>query len=330
MQIFHNKQILITGGAGYIASNIINVLGSVDCKIIRFDHTNVSFPPHEGEQNIIDVKGDIRDNSIWPDLLSGTDIVFHLAGQTSVYKATENPCLDMDVNVIPILHLLETCKRNNWEPTILFSGTVTETGLTERLPVNESHNDQPITIYDLHKLMAENYLKYYTRTNIVKGCILRLANVYGPGPKSSSADRGILNKMIRKAIHGEPLTLFDEGNCIRDYIYVEDVAWAFIKAAEYINKLNAKHFIIGSGIGYTLADTFKLVIERVAIKTGRSVDLLQIDPPTAQDPIESRNFIADATSFYKLTGWKAGHSLNCGIDRTIDSFCNHDYERESI
>jgi nucleoside-diphosphate-sugar epimerase len=329
LQALQGKNILITGGAGYLATNILYQMKDMNCHIIRFDRPDASFLPLEGKFSITDTKGDVRDRDIWNDLLPGTDIVFHLAAQTSVYVAAEDPFADLEINVLPILHLLETCRKNNWHPAVLFSGTVTEAGLTEKLPVDEFHPDHPITVYDLHKLMAENYLKHYARENIVNGSTLRLANVYGPGPKSSSADRGILNKMVRKAINGEPLTLYGKGNHIRDYIYVEDVARAFIKAAENIEKLNARHFIIGSGIGYTLAEAFNLVIERAAIKTGRHVDLLHIDPPHAQDPIESRNFVADTTSFCNITGWKANHSLICGIDHTIDSICNRDYITES-
>lgn len=323
LKSFHGKQILITGGAGYLATNILYLLKNINCRVIRFDRPDVVFSSVEGKFNITDIKGDIRDKNVWKDLLYGSDIVFHLAAQTSVYVAAENPCADLEINVIPMIHLLETCKSNNFHPSILFSGTVTETGLTEKLPVDESHPDHPITVYDLHKLMAENYLKYYARDNIVNGCILRLANVYGPGPISSSADRGILNMMVRKAINGESLTLYGKGNYIRDYIYVEDVVSAFIKAAEHIEKLNARHFIIGSGVGHTMADAFKMVIERVAIKTGRRVDLIHIGPPHFQGPIETRNFVADTTSFCNITSWKANYSLSSGLDITIDSLYNH-------
>jgi UDP-glucose 4-epimerase len=328
MKSFLNKQILITGGAGYLATNILCLLKDINCRIIRFDRPDKNFMPLKGNFEVKNVVGDIRDKNIWISLLANVDIVFHLAAQTSVYIAAEDPCADFEINVLPILHLLETCKKNQWHPDILFSGTVTEAGLTEKLPVGESHRDQPITIYDLHKLMAENYLKHYAREKIVHGCILRLANVYGPGPKSSSADRGILNRMIRKAISGEPLTLYGMGNYIRDYIYVEDVASAFLKAAVHIEELDTKHHIIGSGVGHTVADAFNLIIELAAIKTGQRVDLLHVDPPNNLNPIELRNFIANTSSFSNITGWKPNYSLKSGIGHTINSLYTNNHTRE--
>lgn len=324
MSSFIDKKILVTGGAGYLATNIISLLRNENCHIIRFDRPDTVFPPIKGKCHLSDIKGDIRDKGIWNDLLEKTDIIFHLAAQTSIYLAEKNPIFDLEINVLPMLNLLESCRANTLGPEIIFSGTVTQTGLTEKYPVNESQPDDPITVYDLHKLMAERYLEYYSKKGFVKGCTLRLSNVYGPGPQSSSADRGILNRMIRKAIEGESITVYGTGNSIRDYIYVEDVAESFIKAADSIENVNAKYFVIGSGVGHSLYDAFSLVIERVALKTGQYVDLLCIDPPHALDPIEMRDFIADTTSFRNATNWEAKHSLVAGIDHTIDSIigCN--------
>src|SRR6185369_8459534 len=198
--------------------------------------------------------------------LSNIDIVFHCAAQTSIYIAEQDLLADLNINVVPMVHLLETCREKGIRPTILFSGTVTETGLPSILPVNEEHVDHPITVYDLHKWIAENYLLHYARSSLVRGAVLRLANVYGPGPKSSSADRGVLNMMIRKALKGEPLTIYGEGNFLRDYIYIEDVASAFLEAAANIDELNGHYFIIGSGTGSTIADAIHLVADLVKRK----------------------------------------------------------------
>jgi nucleoside-diphosphate-sugar epimerase len=168
--------------------------------------------------------------------------------------------------------------------------------------------------------MAENYLKYYVRQNIVKGAILRLANVYGPGPKSSRSDRGILNQMIRKALAGEPLTVYGTGDQIRDYVYVEDVALAFLKAACNIESVNGRHFVIGSGKGHTIAQAMSLVAERVALMTGISVPLKHVAPPPSLLPIESRNCVADTGLFSESTGWKANCMLTEGIDFTIKGY----------
>jgi nucleoside-diphosphate-sugar epimerase len=252
--------------------------------------------------------------------LEGIDIVYHFAAQTSVYVAWQDPVEDMEANVLPLLRLLETCRRKAWKPIILFSGTATEIGLTSDWPVDESVNDDPVTIYDLHKLSAEKYLRHYVREGLVQGAILRLANVYGPGPKSSNADRGVLNLMMRKAIRGEPLTIYGTGHYMRDYIFVEDAAEAFVQAAIHIEKTNGRHFLLGSGQGHTLSAAINLVAERAELKTGRRAPIQHVEPPSGLSPIESRNFVANITRFASATGWCPRVKLGEGIDRTLDYF----------
>ncbi len=317
---FHNKNILITGGAGYIATNLIAQLCEIDCHIIRVDQPGIQFTPFIGKFTFHDIEADIRENTIWDKLLDDIDIVFYFAAQTSVYVAEQDPIKDLATNVMPMLSLLEACRKKKINPIILFSGTATEAGLTECLPVNENCPDHPITVYDIHKLMAENYLKYYTRIGIIRGVVLRLANVYGPGPKSSSADRGVLNMMIRKALQGKTLTVYGDGDYFRDYIYIEDVVRAFKNAVENIDTTAGKHFVIGSGEGYTILQAISLVAERTAIKTGNRVPVVKIDPPSLLSPIEFRNFVADTNQYTKSTGWKAQYSLMEGIDATIGAF----------
>jgi nucleoside-diphosphate-sugar epimerase len=314
------KRILITGGAGYLATSLVHLLKNSDCRIIRLDRPGASFLSVAGLARIENIFADIRDPESWDRILAAVDIVFHFAAQTSVYVANEDPNADLSINVLPMLNLLETCRRKNFRPMVLFSGTATEAGLPVSLPVDETHPDNPITVYDLHKWMAENYLKHYVREGHVRGAILRLANVYGPGPRSSSADRGVLNMMVRRALSGEALTIYGDGNFIRDYIYVEDVASAFIMAASNIDQVNGAHFIIGSGDGHTIAEALHLVAASVERKTGRCVQVLHVDPPATLSPIEKRNFVAATDRFTAATNWRSKVTLQEGIDRVIDDF----------
>jgi nucleoside-diphosphate-sugar epimerase len=285
--------------------------------MIRFDRPEANLLPVNGKAKIDDMFGDIRDQLIWEKVLDKTDIVFHFAAQTSTYASNDNPLDDIKINVLPMLNMLETCRRKNWNPVILFSSTVTVIGIPAALPVNEAQTGRPITVYDLHKLMAEEYLKYFVAQGFVRGAVLRLSNVYGPGPKSSRSDRGILNMMIRKALVKEALTVYGKGDFLRDYICVEDVARAFLTAGIKIEKLNGRHFIIGTGEGHTVAQAINLVADRVALKTGHRVNVTHIEPSTPQSPIEDRNFVADPRQFCDATGWEKQFSLNEGIDFTI-------------
>ena len=297
---FKKKRILLTGASGYLATKLADALKDVDCTIIRLSRTK-DLEAICSKAKIVDIDGDIRTKELWEQTLEGVDIVYHFAAQTSVYVAKDDPYADLQANVVPMLNLLETCRSKKLAPAILFSGTVTEAGIVECLPVSETCNDSPITIYDMHKLIAENYLKYYCRRNVVRGATLRLANVYGPGP-SGNAGRGVLNMMVQKALAGEELTIYGKGDCLRDYVYIDDVVCAFLTAAKNIHKLNEKHFIIASGQGHTLAQAINK----------------HIKPQSEMSPIEERNFVANTGQFEQATGWKANYSLIDGISTMMD------------
>lgn len=329
LQYFAGKRILVTGASGFLATNLIHSLKKTDCTIVRLSRDSKLLPAG-GTANVVDITGDICARETFEGILEDVDIVYHFAAQTSVYVANENPLADLEINVVPMLNLLETCRSEGRHPIIIFSGTVTEAGIPETLPVNEDFKDHPVTMYDIHKLMAENYLKYYCRQRIVHGTVLRLANVYGPGPKSSSSDRGIINMMIRKAMAGEQLTVYGKGNRLRDYVYVEDVISAFLRAATHIKQLNGKHFVLGSGQGYTIAQAINLIADLVALKTGHRVLVKHTKPPSHQSPIEGRNFIADTQQFALATGWQARYSLTEGIGQTLEILSKRVHAEERI
>ena len=315
----NGKRLLITGASGYLASNLAKFLKEIPCTVRRITR-KPGLTPLNGNAIFEDIQGDIRDSALWDRAMEAVDIVFHFAGQTSVYVADKDPVCDYQANVLPMLLMLEACKKNDVHPDILFAGTSTIVGLPEELPVNETFPDQPVTIYDAHKLMAETYLKCYARMGLARGVTLRLTNVYGSGPKSSSEDRGILNMMINRALSGKNLTVYGEGKFIRDYIYVDDVLLAFLMALINMDHLNEKHFVLGSGEGNSILQAFHQVADRVAQKTGIEVKVDHIHPPTGLSPIEGRNFIADPRAFTEITGWEPQYSLSEGIDRTLDSF----------
>jgi nucleoside-diphosphate-sugar epimerase len=311
------KKVLITGGAGYLAFGLLQLLSDRSASIVRLVRPGTLLAPSPGDAEVLEVHADIREPTVWDALLEGVDVIFHLAAQTSAAAAEADPVEDLSTNVLPLVSLLEACRRVKSAPTVLFAGTATECGLTDSIPVNETMADQPVTTYDLHKLMAENYLKYYTRQGAVHGATLRLGNVYGPGPRNNTADRGILNLMVRRALGGDALTVYGTGDYLRDYVFVEDVASAFVAAAENIDAVNGGHYLVGSGKGNTVAEAVQLVAERVASRKGVEVDVKHVELPKTLSPIDTRNFVADTGLFQARTGWRARVSLTEGIDRTI-------------
>lgn len=295
---YAGKTVAVTGAAGFLGGCLVNRLAAVDCRILRVTRT-APLP--------------------WDDVVSDADVVFHFAAQTSSVAAAEDPDWDFAANVAPMRQLLDACRRRGRRPVVLFAGTVTQSGIPSRLPVDEDAVDRPVTIYDQHKLIAEHDLKAAASGGTVCGATLRLANVYGPGGHGRNKDRDILNRMIAAAVRGEPLTVYGAGDYVRDYVFVEDVVDAFLMAAVHPGRVNGKHYVIGSGRGITIREAFELVAARVEALTGRRVPVITAEPPAALSEIEQRHFVADSSRFSAATGWRPAWSLSDGIDRTIEA-----------
>lgn len=318
---YRHKTLLITGASGYLATSLFEKLKNTAAHIKRLSRSPLE-PAAGASARVSEITGDMRERAIWDRAIDGCDFVFHFAAQTSVYVAQKDPSADLQANLLPMQNLLEACRSADRTPFILFAGSATELGLAARLPAGEDLPDAPLTIYDLHKLLAEQYLESYCRQGLARGAALRLCNVYGPGPRSASPDRGILNMMIRRALKGESIRIYGQGSQIRDYIFIDDALAAFLAAGACAKKTNGRHFVLGSGRGASLAKAFSLIAERVFAKTKRRVEVEHVPPPEGLSPIENRDFIADIRAFRKAAGFKPRHTLKDGIDRTIISCLN--------
>ena len=318
---YKGKKILVTGSAGFIGSSLVKALSRVDCTLICCSRkAQCPETSNSVKANVVILQMDIRDPSIWDDVLQGVDVVFHFAAQTSARFANEQPTADMDINVAPVVRFVETCQRKGIRPDMVFPGTVTEAGLTLTYPVDESVRDIPITVYDINKLCAENYLSYYANQLGGRAVTLRLANVYGPGPRSSQSDRGVLNMMVMRALKGKPLTVYGDGNYVRDYLFIDDAVKAFLLAGSRLNSTTGRHYVVGSGVGHTITEMIQTVRDLVTETAGKRVVLDHIAPSPDLSPIESRHFVADTARFRTDSGWIPQVSLEEGISRTITFF----------
>lgn len=316
-KFWNGKSVLVTGSSGFIANSLIEELLRYECRITCWSRLAKPGNFDKGRAVVRWMNGALDDPVCWRKAMKGIDTIFHCAAQTSAYKAEVEPSADLMANVLPLSLLVETAHELKTRPQVVFSGTVTQVGVTKRVPVSESRRDRPVTTYDLHKLMAEKILKHYSAVGNVNGVTLRLPNVYGPGPRSSSSDRGILNMMIRRGINRETLTVYGKGQYLRDYIYIKDVVSAFMMAAERAENLSGQHFVIGSGRGHTLADAIHCVAERCGSAVGGPVRVEYVKAPEGMLPVEKRNFVADYSRFTQATGWRPRVMLKEGIDQTI-------------
>jgi len=320
IESYAGRTILVTGARGYIGSALVEALLQVRCRLFLLVRpgSNVELP-EDAAAAVTVLYGNVGERETWRGALDGADYVFHLAAHEHKHGTEFNPSLDLNVNTLSVLHMLEECRERGLSPRIIFASATSVTGLTSTIPVDESVPDNPLTTFAINKIAAERYLQHYYREFHLQTVPLRLANVYGPAPDHEVARRVVLNKIVTKATRGEPLTIFENHNCIRDYAYIDDVISAFLLAGIREEVLTGQHYVIGSGVGWTIEDVVNLIADRAALKTGHRPNVeLNVEEPL--ESAEWRNFVADSSSFKSATGWCHNTSLTKGIDRTIDFF----------
>lgn len=309
--------IAVTGAGGYIGSQIVKALSGFGAKILCVSRNQLSI---SGQNEWI--KGDVSDYELWLRIITQAQIVFHLAGNTSVYDAERDVAGSLNANVLPIGHIINAAKNLRKHPKIIFTSTATIYGLTNELPVSESAKASPITFYDLHKYFAEMQLMLATQQGILDATSLRLSNVYGPSDsKSSSLDRGILNKVSLMALEGKVLNIYGDGNYTRDYIFISDVIDALLIAA-VTPKLSSGVYNIGSASGTTVKNAFEFAINIAENITGAKIELAHVPWASEVHPIEKRNFVADISRFQEATGWHPEVNIESGLKLLIDSYKN--------
>lgn len=304
----NGKTVVVTGASGYIGSVLVDALVKQSCKVIRV--SRVDLVPLS---DIRTIKADVRNAITWVDIVARADIIYHLAGNTSVYEAAKNPAESLNSTLLPLNHLIKAVKERQCKPRVVFTSTATVYGLTSRHPVAETAEPKPTTVYDLHKLFAEQQINLATQHGLIDSVSLRLANVYGPSNSVSSADdRGILNRVTAMALQGKDLTVYGDGNYLRDYVYITDVVNALLFAS-VTPGLEGQVYNVASGVGKTVKQAFELVARQAEIVTGIPLKVIHATWPSGIALIECREFTADISKYMAATDWNPGITLNEGI-----------------
>jgi len=321
-----NKVITITGASGYIGSALIKRLEGYSLnKIIRISRKKL-LPNINTEDWVLD----LNEKNSWIKIVSHSDIVIHLAGNTSILSAENNPVDSLISSVLPIIHLISAAKELDCKPRVIFASTATIYGLNENFPVEESHLSVPMTSYDLHKFFAEQQFKIASNNNLIDAISLRLANVYGPSLNESRAkDRGVLSKVTKMSFENKNPQVYGNGSYLRDYIYIDDVVSAFLYTSiidyDEIRRTSEITFNVASGRGVSVKDVFSLISSEVEKITGNKLEVKNVPWPRGINEIEKRNFIGSAERLKSLSGWTPGVSLEDGVSSLV-----HHYSKEYI
>lgn len=315
-RIFENKRILITGGLGFIGSNLAHKLVDLKGKVTLVDSL---IPQYGGNiHNVREIAdrltiniADVRDLYSMNFLVQKQDFIFNLAGQVSHIQSMKDPFTDMQINCEAQLVLLEACRHNNPAAKIVFAGTRGQYGRAISLPVNENHPLNPIDVNGINNTAGEMYHILYNRTYGIRATSLRLTNTYGPRHSMKSDDQSFLNWFIRQAIDNETIKIFGDGKQKRDFNYIDDVVNAFLLVAAS-DKANGEVFNLGSLEPVSVADVTKLLLEVAG--TGR----MEFVPfPPDRTKIEIGDYWGDYSKIRNQFGWAPKISLTDGIQNTV-------------
>jgi UDP-glucose 4-epimerase len=311
---YEGKTVVVTGGSGYIGSALIDKLKKFNCQVIRTGRTK-GIPISGVQDKILDLKS----KESWIQIVSSADVVFHLAGNTSIPFAEENVDDSLLSNLLPIANLVYASKELKSCPKVVYASTATVYGMTDTLPVSEEVIPRPVSVYDLHKLYAEQHLTMANHQGIISAKSLRLANVYGPSlSESHSRDRGILSRITKACIQGDEINAYGGGNYLRDYIYIDDVVDAFLCSG--ISDMPHTVLNVASGIGTTVKAVFEMIANEVGENAGIYSNVINTDWPQDVSIIEKRNFIASNKNLKSMHGWKVNVPLKIGIQRLVKHF----------
>src|SRR3989344_6484396 len=220
-KFYKNKKVLVTGGLGFIGSNLAIKLVESGAKITILD---ALIPDLGGNKfNITPVKhkvktviGDLRDEKLVNRLVRGQEIIFNLAGTLSHIDSMQNPYLDLEINCHAQLCLLEACRKYNRKVKIIFAGTRNQYGKALYLPVDEKHLQEPTDINGINAVAAEKYHLLYNRIYNIKTVSLRMTNIFGPRHQMKHPRQGVLNYFLRQIMDGKTVLLYGSGQQVRD------------------------------------------------------------------------------------------------------------------
>ncbi|MDI6764007.1 MAG: GDP-mannose 4,6-dehydratase [Thermodesulfobacteriota bacterium] len=318
-EAFQGKRVLVTGGLGFIGSNLSARLVELGAKVTIVDN----MMPRLGG-NLFNVKeimdhiqinfSDVRDEHSMDYLVKDQDFIFHLAGQVNHVDSIRNPIQDLDINCRGTLVLLESCRKYNREVKVIFSGTRGEYGASVKLPVAEDHPTNPKGIYAVTNLSAEKMVLVYDDVHKISGTCLRITNTYGPRHQMAHDEYGVLNWFIRKAIDDELIPVFGDGHILRDFLYVDDLVDCFLQVAAY-QAAFGEVFNLGTGIPISFIDLAKKIVE-----VAGSGKVAFTEFTKERKEVEPGDYYTDISKVRKVVGWTPKTDLNEGLKKTIEFY----------
>ena len=315
---YAGKRVLITGGLGFIGSNLARTLVRCGAEVLIVDSLVPEYGGHlrnlRGIEKQVRVNlADVRDHHVLPVLLEGRDVLFNLAGQTSHLDSIQDPETDLEINCRAQLSILEACRRHNPGLAVVFASTRQIYGKPDYLPVDERHPLRPVDVNGINKCAGEWYHTLYHQVHGLRTCVLRLTNTIGPRMRVKDARQTFLGVWVRQLLEGKPIEVWG-GAQLRDFTYVDDCVDALLRAAQ--NPAAAgRVFNLGGRERISLADLAHLMVEvngagRVVVR----------EFPAERKKIDIGDYYADWTLIRDTLGWQPRTALPAALRRTLSYY----------
>ena len=301
-------KIAVTGGAGFIGSNIADALIDNGHQVTIIDNLitgkreNI---PAKAEFQEIDISSPVIDKIFERGQF---DVMYHLAAQMDVRKSVENPAFDAEINILGGINLLQACIKHKVKKVIFSSTGGAIYGEQESFPADELHAANPVSPYGISKLAFEKYLFFYNAQWGLNYVSLRYANVYGPR-QNSEGEAGVVAIFCKKLLKGEKAVIYGDGCQTRDFVFVEDVVNANLLALKFESSMA---FNIGTGIETNINDLYELIRKQASSNQPR-VNL-------EGRPGEQRRSCISYGKIKRYLGWEPKTKIDKGIEKTVAFF----------
>jgi UDP-glucose 4-epimerase len=296
-------RVCVVGGNGFIGSHLVDGLRQAKWKVIVLDRADERYRPRR--QDVEYVYGELGNRRLLTDILSRTDVVFHLAYTTVPQTSNDDPMLDVRTNILDSISLLEVCVKVNVPRVIFLSSGGTVYGIPRQLPISEDHPTDPICSYGITKLAIEKYLALFYHLHSIDYTVLRPANPYGERQNPLGL-QGAIAVFLGRIARGLPIVIWGDGAVVRDYFYVGDLVEACLAVVSA--RSEERVFNIGSGHGVSLNQLIEAITRVV------SVDFKILYTPAR--PFDVPELVLDVSRAEHSLGWFARTSLEEGLERT--------------
>ncbi len=309
--MIRKKKFLVFGSKGFIGSKFCEKISSNNIVIKPIFKKSKSNYINLGDFNSKKINHLIKKNNF--------DYILNFHAHTDVRYSNFNPRYDFFHNCSLIHSIIKALIKNKSKAFFLNFGTVTQLGYTHiKNKINQNYKGKPITIFDLHKQYNEDYISIHKKLFNLNTTTLRLSNVYGIG-RTYSKNRGIVNKIIDRAISEKKITLYGDGNYVRDFIYLEDVIMGIIYALKNCNKLHKDYYYLTTEIGKSFNDLEKIINSELCKIYKFTAKVKYKKWPNTSIILDKRSFVGNSFLFKKVTGWKPKYTLRSAIRHYIHS-----------